>query len=160
VPQSGVWRHHEKNNSEITQFPAVRDLYLNSLAIKGFSENTLRVRRVYIGIFLDWCKTNGIANAAEVTTESIVRFQEHLFLHRKQNGQRLSLSSQYSRLALIRPWLRWVHRKGFIPENPTKDLELPRTAYKLRTILTRLQMDKVLAQPNVRSFVGMVCLKL
>ena len=105
-------------------------------------------------MFLRWCQTNGLDSATEITSESLFSFQEHLFLHRKMNGQPLSLSSQHSRLSLIGLWLRWMHRKGHIPDDPTKNLELPRTAYKLPTILTRRQMENVLDQPNVRKFVG------
>jgi len=60
-----------------------------------------------------------------------------------------SISSQYSRLALIRLWFQWMHRQGQIRHDPARALELPRTAYKLPTVLTKQQTDKVLAQPNV-----------
>jgi len=135
-------------------FPALQDRYLNSLAIKGFSENTLRVRGIYIGIFLRWCETNGIGSAAQITGESLFCFQEHLFFHRKMNGQPLSLSSQHSRLAVIRLWFRWMHHKGIIPNDPTKALELPRIAYKLPTILTKQETEKTMGQPDVTKFLG------
>ena len=155
---SPKWRQHEKNksieNSRIVRFPTVRDEYLKSLAIKGFSENTLRIREIYIGMFLRWCETSGIISAREVTDGTLLRFQEHLYLHRKTNGHPLSTSSQYSRLALIRLWFQWMHRQGHIRHDPTKALELPRTAYKLPTVLTKQQVEKVLAQPDARKLVG------
>lgn len=127
---------------------------MKSLAIKGFSENTLRVRGIYIGMFLRWCKTLGIACAREVSNEILLRWQEHLFSHRKRDGHPLSISSQYSRLALIRLWFQWIHRQGHIRHDPAKALELPRTAYKLPTVLTKQQADKVLAQPDVGRLAG------
>jgi integrase/recombinase XerD len=158
VPQLPDWRHHEKNrsiqDSQIASFPVVRDEYLRSLAIKGFSESTLRVREIYILMFLRWCGSNGILCATEVTGETLLRFQEHLYFHRKMNGHPLSTSSQYSRLALIRLWFRWMHRQGHIPNDPTKALELPRTSYRLPTVLTKQQVEKVLGQPDVGNLVG------
>jgi integrase/recombinase XerD len=149
-----LWRHHEKNNSKIVSFPALRDVYLKSIAVKGFSESTLRVRGIYIEMFLRWCETSGVSFPNEVKAETLLRFQEHLFFHRKMNGQPLSASTQFSRLSLIRLWFRWMHHQGLIPKDPTKALELPRTAYKLPTILTKQQMEKVLGQPDLGKLVG------
>ena len=153
-----LWRLHEKKqfvqNSAVMSFSSLRDGYLKSLAIKGFSENTLRVRGIYIGMFIRWCEANGIVGANEMRNETLAQFQEHLFFHRKINGQPLALSSQHSRLALIRLWFRWTHRQGLIRNDPTETLELPRIAYKLPTILTKQQMEKTLEQPNTKTFVG------
>jgi integrase/recombinase XerD len=149
-----LWRHHEKNNSKIVSFPALRDVYLKSIAVKGFSESTLRVRGIYIEMFLRWCETSGVSLPNDVKAETLLRFQEHLFFHRKMNGQPLSVSTQFSRLSLIRLWFRWMHHQGLIPKDPTKALELPRTAYKLPTILTKQQMEKVLGQPDLGKLVG------
>jgi hypothetical protein len=89
-----LWRPHEKKqfvqNSAIMSFSSLRDGYLKSLAIKGFSANTLRVRGIYIGMFIRWCETNGIVGANEMHNETLVQFQEHLFFHRKMNGQPLA----------------------------------------------------------------------
>jgi len=132
----------------------LRDEYLKSLAVKGFSENTLRVRGVYLAMFLRWCGRNGIASAREVTRRVLERYQECLFLHRKLNGQPLSVSSQYSRLALVRLWLRWMQRYGYIRQVPTGEIELPRLAYKLPSVLTRAQVEQVLSQPNTQRPIG------
>jgi integrase/recombinase XerD len=128
---------------------------LRSLAIKGFSENTLNVRAIYIGMFIRWCKTNRIKCALDVKSETLLQFQQHLFFHRKMNGAPLAVSSQYSRLALIRLWFQWIHRKGHVRHDPTKALELPRTAYKLPTVLTKQQVEKLLAQPDVGKPTGL-----
>jgi integrase/recombinase XerD len=105
-------------------------------------------------LFLRWCEENGIVLAGEVTSEALSRFQEHLFFQRKMDGQLLSVSSQYSRLALIRLWFRWMHRQHHIPDDPTRALELPRIAYKLPIVLTKQQVEKVLAQPNPGRLLG------
>jgi integrase/recombinase XerD len=105
-------------------------------------------------MFLRWCEGNGIDRVAAVSHAVLLRFQEHLYLHRKINGEPLSVSSQYSRLALIRLWFQWMHRKAHIRHDPTKALELPRTAYKLPTVLTKQQVARVLAQPDIERPIG------
>ena len=134
--------------------PILRDAYLKSIAVKGFSENTLRVRQVYLEMFLRWCGQNGILSAGEVTFRVLEGYQEYLFFHRKLDGQPLSSSSQYSRLALIRLWFRWMQRYGYIAQDPTIEIELPRLAYRLPTVLTKAQIEHVLAQPNIQTAVG------
>jgi integrase/recombinase XerD len=60
--------------------------------VKGFSESTLRVREIYIRLFLRWCEQNGIVLAGEVPNQVLSRFQEHLLFQRKTDGQQLSVS--------------------------------------------------------------------
>ncbi|HTA56900.1 MAG TPA: site-specific tyrosine recombinase XerC [Candidatus Baltobacteraceae bacterium] len=134
--------------------PILCDAYLKSIAVKGFSENTLRVRHVYLEMFLRWCEQNGILSAGEVTLRVLESYQEYLFFHRILDGQPLSSSSQYSRLALIRLWFRWMQRYGYIAQDPTIEIELPRLAYRLPTVLTKAQVEHVLAQPNIQTHVG------
>lgn len=105
-------------------------------------------------MFLRWCGQNGILSAGEVTFRVLEGYQEYLFFHRKLDGQPLSSSSQYSRLALIRLWFRWMQRYGYIAQDPTNEIELPRLAYKLPTVLTKAQVEQVLAQPNIQTPVG------
>jgi integrase/recombinase XerD len=105
-------------------------------------------------MFLRWCEQSGIASAANVTSRVFERYQEHLFFHRKTDGQQLSISSQYSRLALIRLWFRWMQRQRHISHDPTTEVELPRLAFKLPTVLTKLQVEQVLAQPDIGRPIG------
>ena len=139
-----------KKNSSMQSFPLpiLRDAYLKSIAVKGFSENTLSVREVYLEMFLRWCAHNGIVSAGEVTFQIVERYQEYLFFHQKLDGQPLSSSSQYSRFALIRLWFRWIQRYGYIAQDSTTEIELPRLAYRLPTVLTKAQVEHVLAQPQ------------
>jgi len=41
------------------------------LAVKGFTEDTLKVRRVYLEIFLNWCTTHKLTEPAEITKTSL-----------------------------------------------------------------------------------------
>jgi integrase/recombinase XerD len=140
--------------SKIKALALLRNEYLKSLAVKGFSDNTLRVRDVYIRIFLRWCGEREIAFAREVTKRMLERYQEHLFSHRKIDGQPLSISSQYSRLSLLRLWFKWMKCQGYLSKDPAAEVELPRLAYRLPTVLTKEQVERVLQQPDVGSLLG------
>jgi integrase/recombinase XerD len=82
--------------------------YLQHLAVKGFSESTLRVRRVYMEMFLSWCRRNRILVLAQVTRTSLESYQRYLFQYRKKDGQPLAVASQHSRLAPLKVWFKWL----------------------------------------------------
>ncbi len=85
-------------------------------------------------IFVRWCGQREIAFASEVTARVLDHYQEHLFLHRKMDGQPLSVSSQYSRLSLLRLWFKWMKCQGHVSLDPAAEVELPRLAYRLPTV--------------------------
>jgi integrase/recombinase XerD len=41
--------------------------HLEKLALKNFTEDTLRVRRVHIEMFVRWCSERGLAEPIEIT---------------------------------------------------------------------------------------------
>jgi len=47
-----------------------------------------------------------------------------------------------------------MQRYGYIAQDPTIEIELPRLAYRLPTVLTKAQVEHVLAQPNIQTPVG------
>src|SRR5580704_11459953 len=133
-----AWRHHEKNNTQEHRITPTRhrlstlqrgalaqrlDKYLQHLAVKGFSESTLRVRRVHMEMFLKWCRRNGISAPSRVTRTSLESYQRYLFQYRKKDGQPLAVASQHSRLAPLKVWFRWLTQREYIPQDPAAELE-------------------------------------
>src|SRR5712691_8133266 len=55
------------------------DKYLQHLAVKGFSESTLRVRRVHMEMFLSWCRRSRTTEPTQVTRASLENYQRYLF---------------------------------------------------------------------------------
>src|SRR5271169_6550610 len=116
------WRQYEKNRLPVrkkkdscpTSLSKLLDNFLLYLAVKGFSADTLRIRRVNLRTFVRWCSRIGIKSPSGATEKLVERYQQHLFFYRKKNGQPLAVSSQYSRLALIKLWFTWMKRKNLI----------------------------------------------
>jgi integrase/recombinase XerD len=90
-----------------------------------------------------------------VTESLLERYQQHLYFYRKKNGRPLALSSQRSRLSLIKVWFGWMERRHFVPIDPTAELELPRVPFRLPTVLTKEQAQLVLQQANVEKPTGL-----
>jgi integrase/recombinase XerD len=122
--------------------------------VKGYSESTLRVRRVYMDMFLSWCGRNRITGPNQVTRTSLESYQRYLFQYRKKDGQPLAVASQHSRLAPLKVWFKWLTHRKYIPLDPAVELELPRVGYKLPNVMNRDEAELVLSQPNVGEPLG------
>ncbi len=169
----GLRRHHEKKVvARIRQgeciaqpyrktklFPskslaALLDKYLQYLAVKGFTESTLRVRGVHMEMFLTWCRKNRISAPVEVIRTTLESYQRYLFHYRKRDGQPLAVTSQHSRLAPLKVWFKWLTRCNFISEDPASELEVPRVGYKLPNVLNKDEAELVLKQPKLEEPLG------
>ena len=146
--------HPKPNGSLKRSLAAILDKYLQHLAVKGFSESTLRVRRVYMQMFLAWCRINRITAPTQVTRTSLESYQRYLFNYRKKDGQPLAVASQHSRLAPLKVWFKWLTSRKYIPQDPAAELELPRVGYKLPDVMNRDEVERVLRQPNVQEPLG------
>ncbi len=113
-------------------------------------------RQVHIRLFLRWCGQNGVLNPADVTLPVLERYQQFLLDYRKRNGRPLTLCSRHSRLVPLRVWFRWMFRTKVIECNPAAELDLPRLGRLLpRQVLSASEVEKVLAQPNTRTYFGL-----
>jgi len=164
-----AWRLHEKNSrqehgikptrqrlntSQKDTLTQLLDRYLQHLAVKGFSESTLRVRRVHMEMFLKWCGKNGISAPTKITRTWVESYQRYLFQYKKKDGQPLAVASQHSRLAPLKVWFKWLAHRKHIPRDPSAELELPRVGYKLPNVMNKEEAERVLSQPKIEVPLG------
>jgi integrase/recombinase XerD len=137
------------------ELEAIVELHLEALAVKQYSEQTIKARRDQFKVFLRWCA--GQANSPrEITSPLLERYQRHLFYYRKKNGEPLSVRTQHGMLVPLRGWFRWMTREKHIVHNPAIDLELPRVGRCLpKRTLTLDEVESVLAEPNIRDARGL-----
>ena len=164
-----AWRLHEKNNTQEHDIKPTQqrlntpgrgslaqflDKYLQHLAVKGFSESTLRVRRVHLEMFLKWCRRSRISGPTQITRTSLESYQRYLFQCKKKDGQPLAVASQHSRLAPLKVWFRWLTQRKYIQRDPAAELELPRLGYKLPNVMNKDEAERVLTQPKIEVPLG------
>jgi integrase/recombinase XerD len=147
-------KHRKAKPKPETPLAALLEEHLQHLAVKGFSENTLDLRRVHINMFLKWSEDRGLREPVEITRPVLESYQRYLFHHRKTDGTPLSFSSQHARLSCLRVWFRWMTRKNYILHNPASEIELPRLGFHLPPVLTKEEAELVLQQPNVADPLG------
>jgi len=137
-----------------TPLSVLLEKYLQHLAVKGFAETTLRVRRVHMQMFLTWCRRNRITFPGQIKRASLEAYQRYLFDYRKKDGRPLAVASQLTRLAPLKVWFKWMTRRNYIPRDPASELELPRVGYKLPNVLNKEEAELVLQQPNLQRPLG------
>ena len=121
----------------------------------GISVSTVATRERAIGRFIAWADERGITRPADITRTLLERYQRALYLHRKADGQPLSLTSQEALLNPLRALFKWLVRENHILANPASELVLPRRPRQLpKTLLTVTQIEHILNQPDVTEITG------
>ena len=124
-------------------------------AEKNYSAATIEGRDLYLRYFILWCDERGLSRPQDITKPIIERYQRHLFLHRKDDGQPLSTRSQHTRITPLRAYFKWLARKNYILYNPASELELPRLERRLpKHVLSIKEAEAVLAMPDLSLSTG------
>ncbi|MGB9146889.1 MAG: site-specific tyrosine recombinase XerC [Acidobacteriaceae bacterium] len=150
-----VVKPRKQKTSPATPLQAMLEEYIESLAVKGFSDDTRNVRRELLSLFERWAAERGLVEPVEITRPVLERYQRYLFYYRKKDGRPLTFSSQHSRLSPLRQWFKWMTRQNYLLHNPASELELPRLPKPLPRVLTASEAETILQQPNVADSVGL-----
>ena len=122
---------------------------------KAYSERTVENREAALRPFIAWCHERGLTRPQEITKPILERYQRHLFLYRKADGEPLSVRSQHVRTTPIKALFKWLSRQNHILYNPASELELPRMEKRLpRHILNVREVETVLSQPDLATPIG------
>jgi integrase/recombinase XerD len=130
--------------------------YLEWMAIKNYSERTIRNGRVHLGYFFAWCEERGLTKPAEITKPIIERYQRYLFHYQKKwDGKPLPAHSQRTRLTPIRTYFKWLAKNNHILYNPASDIEMPRTEFRLPPpVLTASEAEHIINLPDIKTPIG------
>lgn len=122
---------------------------------KNYSGRTVEGRETHLGFFIQWCHERGLTSPREITKPILERYQRHLFLRRKKDGNPLSARTQIAFTTPIRAWFKWLARTNHILYNPASELELPRVEKRLpRHILGVKEVEAVMAVPDLATDLG------
>jgi|SRR6185312_1406709 len=122
---------------------------------RAYSHHTIGKRELTLRAFSAWADERGLVYPQEITKPILERWQRHLYLHRKADGEPLSVRSQIGHTTPLRAFFKWLAKENYILYNPASDLDLPRIGRRLpRNILTHAEAELVLAVPNLKTAVG------
>ena len=130
--------------------------YLDWLQIQNYSKATIKGRDHYLSVFIVWCDERSLKRPNEITKPILERYQRHLYLHRKKDGEPLTFRSQHTHLVPIRAWFKWLTRQNHILYNPASELDLPRLEKRLpKHVLNQPEVETILNQTNTNDALGL-----
>ena len=170
MPRRGQRLKHRK--PEAVKPPGPRTRHANPLAahpltrylhahfdwmlIHGYSEDTVRARRVALRRFVTWCAERGLDDPKAITQPILERYQRGLFYYRKADGKPLTLGTQHGCLAPLKTFFKWLTREHHILYNPASELQLPKQPKRLpRTLLSVQDVEAILNEANHASAQGL-----
>ncbi|WP_206364462.1 tyrosine-type recombinase/integrase [Sphingomonas pokkalii] len=123
---------------------------------RDYSHHTIDCRSRTIRVFAAWAAERGLIRPQEITKPILERWQRHLFLYRKADGEPLTVRSQLAHTHPLKAFFRWLARENHILYNPASELELPRIGKRLpRNVMTIAEVEKVLAVPDLSLPMGL-----
>ena len=90
---------------------AYMNAHFDWMQVSGYSEDTVRGRRIAIRRFITWCEERALRDPKDITKPILERYQRHLFYYRKADGKPMALSSQFGCLGALEDVLQ-VAREG------------------------------------------------
>ena len=70
---------------------AMLEPHLEALAVKQYSQQTIKTRRDQLGVFIRWCVDRSLENPHDITRPVLEGYQSYLFNYRKRNRQAVEL---------------------------------------------------------------------
>ena len=129
--------------------------YLESLAVRGYSESTQRNGRSYLLSFARWCSERGLARPAEVTRPLVERYQRWLFHYRQEGDKPLSAVTQHGMLQRLKAFFAWLAKERYLVYNPASELVLPKLPPRLPVDGFSIEeVETILATPDVATPIG------
>src|SRR5581483_3747586 len=130
--------------------------HLEWMRVTGYSEDTVRTRRVAIRRFIAWCAERALSAPGEINKPILERYQRHLYYHRKSDGRPTTLGSQHACLAPLKTFFKWLAKENHIPYNPASELTLPQAPKHLpRVILSVEEVEAILREAEPTSAPGL-----
>jgi len=129
---------------------AVED-YLQHLKVeRNLSPNTIEAYANDLRQLLEHLgEAAGVALVGQVTPPALLGFLQAL------TGRGLSPRSQARRWVAVRGLFRWLRLENLIEIDPTAGIRMPKAGTKLPELLSRAELDALLATPGVDTTLGL-----
>jgi len=125
------------------------EIFLNYLSVeKGVSSNTIESYKNDLIFYQNYLKEKGIDSFLKVNRQDISDFML------KQKEKNLSASSIYRRLSCLKTFYRFLLREKIISSDPTEAMQSPKLWKKVPDTLNIEEIEKIIAQPNIRTKIG------
>ncbi len=126
---------------------------------RGQAAHTQRTYAALLGRFSDWAAPQGIEKPRDVTFQHLMQFLE-AERNRPITGpgrgkakpgaatKNLSAASVYLQVSALRAFFRFCAEEGFVTQDPTENLSLPRRWKQLPKAMSREEIERLLTPPT------------
>lgn len=128
--------------------------YLQTMANKNMSAQTIKKREQHLKRFLSWCDQRSIQEHGQVTHALIERYHKDLYRQRYKDKP---LNPAYigRHLISIRCFFAWLSNSGIMLRNPTQKIKLPKRMKTIpHQILSQEEIEKIFAQVDTADLLG------
>ncbi len=130
-------------------------LYLRHLQALGRSDHTIRQTKHSLKAFTRFLKQEKAETIEEITQEIMEDYQQELAFHITPKGTPLELSSQALILGKIKGFIRFLNKKDYLIDDPSRKIKLPKTPKRLpKAMLTPEDIKRMLSAPDTRTNMG------
>ena len=127
----------------------LRDEFLDRCRAKNLSVRTLEWYEDRTRRFSDWCLERGILRAKDLTTDDLEAF----VLSLQAGPYKPQTVRGFAQIA--KTVARYGHRKGLIPDDLTRDFEMPKVPKTIIETFSDEQLEALLKQPDQRRWKGL-----
>jgi tyrosine recombinase XerD subunit len=129
---------------------AYLDNFLNYLMVeKGLSKNTLESYSRDLRKFINYLEKNNYADVSRVTNLEIMSFLVEI------KSQGLSSKSTGRNLSAVRMFFKFLAQEGYLDVDPSINIESPKIRPNLPSVLSIVEVDSLLSQPDVKTMRGL-----
>jgi len=126
------------------------DNFLNYLMIeKGLSKNTIENYSRDLQKFITYLEKNNCADLGRVTNLHIMSFLVEV------KSQGLSSKSTGRNLSAVRMFFKFLFQEGYLDADPSINIESPKIRSSLPSVLSIVEVDSLLSQPDVKTTRGL-----
>lgn len=131
------------------QLDQLVDLYLNFLTVeKGLARKTIEAYASDLSAFVAYLQHQGIDAIGRADTAAILKY----IIDLRKSGRGATTRARH--LVTLRGFFQYMHRSGYIQQNPAKLVDLPKSGLKLPTVLNVEEINLLLAAPDLAKPVG------
>lgn len=133
------------------------DGFIKHMGVLNRSASTIETLKFKLGKFTEWCRMRAHQDPRELTLKNFQSFQGHLHRHKKSNGEKMIIQTQHAILSSVKNFFQWLRRQGYVAEDHTENLELPKLPPKSlpNKGLTDEEVAKLFRSQDVNTTLGL-----
>lgn len=148
-------KKHEGGVSFLEKLDFLLLKFMEYMKVTGFSDRTIPDYVHNVKLFLEYLKTLGIENIAEVDRQVLHDYQVGVYLQTFK-GKPLAPATQRTRMTCVKTFFQYLTKSGMTVYDPSADLDLPKRPIQLpRGVLSKKEIGELLSKPNLESPLGM-----